>query len=547
MLKDVDFLFLMMRLALSINRLLVFMLYATSIFAYSQQFTDAHIVTKWIFVGIIICIIGLYNSVLVTNSYGYLKENILLLESMILLCLLQAIYGILQYLGLFSSHSLHEITGSFDNPAGFAACLCAGLPFVGFLLSNDSKYIRCAGWIVGIIMVMAVILSGSRAGIVSIAVAVVVFLFQRLDRRRYVWKYVLLVSTIPLFIACYWAKKNSADGRLLIWQCSINMLKDAPLLGHGIGSFEACYMDYQAKYFKTHGANRYTMLADNVKHPFNEYLCVLLNFGIIGLLILLMFVLFLAWCYGRKTDKEKRIAAYVLLSIGIFSLFSYPFMYPFTWIVTFICIYFIIKDRIKNFLVMSGVKDIICIIVFIGSFWCIYKFIDRIQTEIAWTEVSELSLVGKYEEALPGYKVLEDKLTNDPYFLYNYAAILLKAKQYEESLEIALRCRRYWADYDLELIIGENYQWLKQPEHAALYYNSAALMCPSRFLPHYKLFFLYKENDEKKRMIEVAETIIRKPIKIKTPAILMMKKEMKKEKLQVMSKLMNISDTDEEY
>lgn len=536
-----------MKLALSINRLLVFMLYATSIFAYSQQFTDAHIVTKWIFVGIIICIIGLYNSVLVTNSNGYLKENILLLEAIIPLCLLQAVYGILQYWGLLSSHSLLEITGSFDNPAGFAACLCAGLPFIGFLLSNNSKYIRCTGWIVGIIIAMAIILSGSRAGIVSIAMAVVVFLFQRLNRRRYVWKYVLLVSTILLFIACYWAKKDSADGRLLIWQCSINMVKDAPLLGHGIGSFEACYMDYQAEYFKTHETNRYSMLADNVKHPFNEYICVLLNFGIVGLMILLIFVFFLVWCYGKKTDKEKRIAAYVLFAIGIFSLFSYPFMYPFTWIVTFICIYFIIKDQIKNLLVMSGVKDVICVIVFIGSFWGIYKLIDCIQTEKAWTEVSELSLAGKYKEVLPVYKVLEGKLTNDPYFLYNYAAILLAAKQYEESLKIALRCRRYWADYDLELIIGENYQRLKQPEHAALYYNSAALMCPSRFLPHYKLFFLYKENGENKRMIEVAETIIRKPIKIKTPAILMMKREMKKEKLQVMNKLMSIRDTDEEY
>lgn len=43
--------------------------------------------------------------------------------------------------------------------------------------------------------------------------------------------------------------------------------KDAPWLGHGIGSFEARYMDYQADYFRQYGLNRYSMLADNVKHP----------------------------------------------------------------------------------------------------------------------------------------------------------------------------------------------------------------------------------------------------------------------------------------
>lgn len=62
-------------------------------------------------------------------------------------------------------------------------------------------------------------------------------------------------------------EKDSADGRLLIWRCSVSMVKDAPWLGHGIGSFEARYMDYQADYFRQYGLNRYSMLADNVKHP----------------------------------------------------------------------------------------------------------------------------------------------------------------------------------------------------------------------------------------------------------------------------------------
>ena len=45
-------------------------------------------------------------------------------------------------------------------------------------------------------------------------------------------------------------KKDSADGRLLVWICSMNMIKDNLLLGWGIGGFEAHYMDYQASYFE---------------------------------------------------------------------------------------------------------------------------------------------------------------------------------------------------------------------------------------------------------------------------------------------------------
>lgn len=120
------------------------------------------------------------------------------------------------------------------------------------------------------------------------------------------------------------------------------------------------------------------------------------------------------------------------------------------------------------------------------------------------------------------------KFEDNPYFLYNYAAILLDNKQYDESLQIALKCRRYWADYDLELIIAENYQHLGNIRLSEKYYTNAYMMCPSRFLPLYRLFHLYKENNDNEQMLNMAEIIINKPIKIENSTILMMKREMKR-------------------
>lgn len=87
-------------------------------------------------------------------------------------------------------------------------------------------------------------------------------------------------------------------------------------------------MDYQADYFRQYGLNRYSMLADNVKHPFNEYLGVLLNFGFVGLLMILALITLLIYCYKKHPCAEKRIAFYSLISIGVFSFFSYTFTYP---------------------------------------------------------------------------------------------------------------------------------------------------------------------------------------------------------------------------
>lgn len=256
---------------------------------------------------------------------------------------------------------------------------------------------------------------------------------------------------------------------------------------------------------------------------------ILLNFGIIGLVILFAFIFLLIYCYKLNPDIEKKIAVYVLISIGTFSLFSYPFTYPFTWIITLLSVLIIIKEPIKVFFAASWKKNVVCALVIGCSMIGIYELVERIQAELEWGRISKLTLSDSYDTVLPAYEKLEKAFADNPYFLYNYAAVLLEKKQYDKSLEIALQCRKYWADYDLELILGENYQQLNKPKLAEKYYNSASMMCPSRFLPLYKLFHLYKMNGEKERSLAMAEAVVDKPMKIETVAIKRMKREMERE------------------
>lgn len=506
-----------------------------SLFVCSREFTDSYIVPKWGFVVFILLVILIYEAINILfyrqneqkdtrrTVYGFI---------IIISCFAQAMFGVVQFFGLFQVLTAFKVTGSFDNPAGFAACLCAGFPFVGFLLPDKNKYIRYGGWMVGVAIAVAVVLSQSRAGIMSIASICFILLNMKVFHKRWM-KCLSLVCLALLLSGCYWMKKDSADGRLLIWSSSVNMIKDAPWFGHGVGSFEAHYMDYQAEYLKQFEGTRYALLADNVKHPFNEYVGVLLNFGAFGLCLLLAIIVLLACCYKKKPCIEKQTAIYSLVSIGIFSLFSYPFTYPFTWIITVLCIFIITKEYLTTIFAYSKIKYAVCIIVLLCSLGGMYKLVERIKAEKEWGKASVLALCGTYGKAFPIYEKLEKKFYDNPYFLYNYTAILLENKQYEESLRIALQCRRYWADYDLELIIGEIYQELGRQELAEKYYNSASLMCPSRFLPFYKLFHLYKDNADRKNMLSMANLIIDKPMKIKTSTIRMMKREMMREKMRL--------------
>ena len=331
-----------------------------------------------------------------------------------------------------------------------------------------------------------------------------------------------------LIIGSYWLKKDSADGRLLIWRCGLEMVKDAPWTGHGVGSFEAKYMDYQADYFKEYGSqNRYAMLADNVKQPFNEYLGVLINFGIVGLALLLGMVGALVYCYRQNPTLEKKIALYALLSIGVFSFFSYPFTYPFTWMVTFLAVLMLTADYLKRIKIGTWGRNIIYSATVVSCFWGQIRLGERTQSERSWQEASVLALCHSYDEALPYYVSLKHRFEDNPYFLYNYAAVLTETKEYGKALEVALECRKYWADYDLDLMIGENYQHLNKPKQAEIYYKNASMMCPSRFAPLNFLYDLYEETGEEQKALEVAKKVMETPVKIKSLAVNQVRYKMK--------------------
>lgn len=59
--------------------------------------------------------------------------------------------------------------------------------------------------------------------------------------------------------------------------------------GNGLGSFKADYMPEQAKYLSSfHAVESERMLAGNTNHPFNEYLLLLIEQGLIGIALFLL-------------------------------------------------------------------------------------------------------------------------------------------------------------------------------------------------------------------------------------------------------------------
>jgi O-antigen ligase len=423
------------RVFLWVFAILFFCLCAGSLFLTTPLFVNEQITLKWywtVFCSAALLLAGIIFSFFPKNKMiAGEKAMPIICLTVVNLCLLQALYGILQYLNIVAASSRFPITGSFDNPAGFVACLCAGFPFVFYFVFSGKSWKRYAAIIAGTISVVAVTLSASRAGIISIiAVCSAIFFYKMKIAIK--WKraavIALLFVSLPIL---YFLKKDSADGRLLIWRCIWEMIKDRPLFGYGFGGFEAHYMNYQANYFEANPNSEYTLRTDNARHPFNEYLLLVTNFGLFGLLVLLI-ALYRLW-KSHKQRSDNPLSLYMacgcLLSIGVFVMFSYPLRYPFVLIMGLLGLY--ISTFFRKRLLLIEKTILIGAILFVY-----YLTFDRMFAEMKWNQVAHQSLQRKTEQMLPEYRLLHNKLRKNDLFLYNYTEELNVAKHYNESLQI---------------------------------------------------------------------------------------------------------------
>ncbi len=499
------------------------LLFAGSIFVTSSKFVDTEIAPK-----IYITVLGLMIFVLFivfTKNRKILTplDKTKLLNYIFVITVIQSIYGILQYFSLFkSNHFSFPITGSFENPTGFAAVLSIGFPLGVFLLLTSTGKIRKFYSFGLIIICLALFLSGSRSGILAVIVSSfglvkshIAWIKSKVNNKNRIFLFIVL-SLVFLLVVLYYTKQNSASSRLYIWKITSEIIKDKPILGHGYNSFRVAYMDYQAKFFISHPDSEYGHFADNIKHPFNEYLRFTVEFGLIGLIGL--FIIAILW-YKKVRKSEhpiKHLSISGVTAFLTFSFFSYPLQYPPIWLLLalYLLFPFSIKAIYNNRLLWITRPILLALCV-----CSIIFFSQKMIAELKWKEISEKSLDGNTVQMLPKYERLKPTLNHNPYFLYNYGAELNVAGNYNKSIEILLECERKFNDYDLQMLLADNYYNINRVDTAIQKYIYAANMIPCRFSPLYQLFEIYRETKQTEKARELALYIVNKKVKIPSNTI----------------------------
>ena len=170
------------------------------------------------------------------NSHSInIGVKLLVVWLMILAGTIETILGLLQVYGYEpSNHSLYALTGSFYNPGPYSGFLAMCVP-VALHEWLEGKRIWKHVALAALILMLVVLPSGmSRSAWLAALVAsgYVLGMHYREKVCRY-WKYFCVggLLLVVLAVGAYHWKKDSADGRLLMWKVATQAVLDQPWQG----------------------------------------------------------------------------------------------------------------------------------------------------------------------------------------------------------------------------------------------------------------------------------------------------------------------------
>ena len=438
----------------------------------------------------------------------------------------ESVAAILQQFGwLESSHAEFFITGTFPNPGPLGGFLAVSSTLLwGLIVTSQNRLFRFVSVLLFGIIVYALILSDSRAGWMSALTGIVCISVW--SWRKYLQQFIhtsyrkraILIGAAGVLIFTYFYRPMSANGRLLIWRVCADMIADKPLFGFGVNGFANNYMLYQAEYFRLHPDSIFMECADNVAYPYNEFIHTLVNFGVVGL-ALLLFILYSVLSRPSSTHVNAMLKS-GFVSLLIFGCFSYPTSVFRLWIL--FPLFIVLLEN--KFVRQSGCKFIGILFLLIGTGYLSYFEIMRCRIKATCEKLYSGNAITK-QEAIDYLDAHYETLKIFPRFMDIYAQYAMTGFDNKKRNRIIADAIRIVPSSGLYCDAGDIYREMQREDLATEFYLKAAYMVPHRILPKYKLFMLYYEHQQWNKALEIGNVILALPIKVRGTKTLRLRAE----------------------
>lgn len=332
--------------SLPVSRYTIFVLTWAAYVMLHAIIVTPHEIYRTLYLSITLLMIPVINACIKTGLLS--RRNIE--DGLVLIAVIHIIFIVAQWLGVSDSGNVFfPVTGSNDDPTVTALYLAGVMPLLLVRFWNAERHY----WYMLLVISALVCITTlhCRTAYIGLAVEAVVCLFMlygdKLPKSASHPLRLCFVTVLVVVMAVaaghrlYSMKKDSADGRLLIWRLSAEMIVDKPL-GHGYGQFEKCYNLRQVDYFSQGGfTDAERRNADFVYMPYNDYLEHGVEGGAIGMMLLVVFYV----VNVRKAWKDRKVReAAVLTAFAVMSLTNFVYTSIQPWLLVMCCSALIMSD-----------------------------------------------------------------------------------------------------------------------------------------------------------------------------------------------------------
>lgn len=429
------------------------------------------------------------------NIIGFMKKYYvytILIAILYNLVLFEILVGTLQLIKMTDSLTpTNIITGNFYNTGPYACFLSVIFPIVLRMSSgiSNNKFQKWVG--MGIVLCCAILIPAtmSRTAIIACVIGGIIAMSGKWNLKRLGKAKLLIAGILCVNIAggIYLIKKDSADGRFLMWKVAAQAMTEVPPTGVGWTNVAGAYGEAQEKYFASgNGSEQEIMVADAPEYVFNEYLQIAIAYG--PAIAIMIIVLITGGFIIAIRNKNYGFAGSIV-AVATVMFASYPLQFPlFAITIALILIggWLSSPSGIINFTATA----IIIVVTFL--------FLTHSETR---------------------------DVRND----FAVAHSLHRAHNYRKSNILLLDLLPHTADPMILNIIGKNYQALGMGDSAEYYLKKSVNRCPNRLYPHYLLMRLYGDTSYMNPAARQREARILLDMKekIPSPAVEEMREEAK--------------------
>lgn len=458
----------------------------------------------------------------VTIMYGSILISISVLS----------IAGYLQMLHILPSyHPYFDITGPYGNPTVYAGVLSLLLcvPIVllfRFKTSSIPTYIYLLSFLVCIIALPALWYAHCRSAWIAIVVIIGYVTYRRFSiSTRWVAISILLLALLSCWL--YQFKPASANGRILIWKVTMQMIKEKPVFGFGPHGFTADYMHFQGEYFKKERSIDEKQLADNNHYVYNEPLRCTVEYGIIGLILYL--VLLLTIVRFKENETTSLIVKMICIAGFLWGLFSYPDQ-AFPVLIILVMAFAEMSNRQRECIITKLPRPIaltkLAVLLAIIS-----QGLMLIKSYRCHRELYQISQdASKYspEKVISDLSQLESSMKDEITFWTYYCHTLDKYRQDNILLEKITNWERLYPSTHTYILKGDALLHIGKLQEAEAAYWTAHYMVPSRQKARYKLALLYHYQDRIPEAVGLAKELLTEKVKVYGFETYEMHKELKR-------------------